>query len=115
MKALNIETPEIVCKATDPIQDMIKYVQKLIENGYAYETSTAIYFDVSKLDYVIVHELSHFVHFNHSKDFWSLVEENCKEYKKINEDLILTINKYKDTVKYIWFTLNDDSNIKIYF
>ncbi len=50
LKALNIETPEIVCKATDHIQDMIEYVQKLIENGYAYETSTAIYFDVSKLD-----------------------------------------------------------------
>ncbi len=47
---LNVETPEIVCKATDHIEDMIKYVQKLLENGYAYETSTAIYFDVSKLD-----------------------------------------------------------------
>lgn len=50
LKDLNIETPEIVCKATDHIQDMLEYVEKLIENGYAYETSTAIYFDVSKLD-----------------------------------------------------------------
>ena len=47
---LNVETPEVVCKATDHIEEMIKYVQKLLENGYAYETSTAIYFDVSKLD-----------------------------------------------------------------
>lgn len=47
---LNIETPEIVCKATDHIQEMLSYVQKLIENGYAYETSTTIYFDISKLD-----------------------------------------------------------------
>lgn len=50
LKDLNIETPEIVCKATDHIQDMLEYVEKLMENGYAYETSTAIYFDVSKLD-----------------------------------------------------------------
>lgn len=50
LEKLNIETPEIVCKATDHIKDMIEYVQKLIDNGYAYETSTAIYFDVSKLD-----------------------------------------------------------------
>lgn len=50
LQKLNIETPEIVCKATDHIPDMIKYVQKLIETGYAYVTSTAIYFDVSKLD-----------------------------------------------------------------
>ena len=50
LKALNIETPEIVCKATDHIEDMLKYVEVLMEKGYAYETSTAIYFDVSKLD-----------------------------------------------------------------
>ena len=47
---LNIERPEIICKATDHIKDMIEFVQKLLDNGYAYETSTAIYFDVSKLD-----------------------------------------------------------------
>ena len=50
LKLLNIETPEIVCKATDHIKDMLEYVETLVEKGYAYETSTAIYFDVSKLD-----------------------------------------------------------------
>ena len=47
---LNIDKPEIICKATEHIDDMLKFVEKLMENGYAYETSTAIYFDVSKLD-----------------------------------------------------------------
>lgn len=47
---LNIDRPEIICKATDHIEDMMNFVQKLLDNGYAYETSTAIYFDVSKLD-----------------------------------------------------------------
>ena len=50
LKKLNIETPEIICKATEHIKEMLEYVKQLIENGYAYETSTAIYFDVSKLD-----------------------------------------------------------------
>ena len=50
LKLLNIETPEIVCKATDHIKEMLEYVETLVEKGYAYETSTAIYFDVSKLD-----------------------------------------------------------------
>ena len=50
LKALNLETPEIVCKATQHIQEMLEYVEKLVERGYAYETSTAIYFDISKLD-----------------------------------------------------------------
>lgn len=47
---LNIDKPEIICKATEHIDDMLEFVKKLLENGYAYETSTAIYFDVSKLD-----------------------------------------------------------------
>ena len=50
LELLNIQTPEIVCKATDHIKEMLEYVKKLVENGYAYETSTAIYFDISKLD-----------------------------------------------------------------
>lgn len=50
LEALNIETPEVVCKATDHIEEMLEYVRQLVKNGYAYETSTAIYFDISKLD-----------------------------------------------------------------
>ncbi|MFQ3550385.1 MAG: M48 family metallopeptidase [Armatimonadota bacterium] len=33
------------------------------------------------LDYVIIHELCHLVHLNHSKDFWLLVEKHCRLYK----------------------------------
>lgn len=50
LERLNIDLPEIICKATDNINEMIEYVEQLVKNGYAYETSTAIYFDVSKLD-----------------------------------------------------------------
>lgn len=50
LERLNIQKPEIICKATEHIKEMEEFVEKLIQNGYAYETSTAIYFDVSKLD-----------------------------------------------------------------
>ncbi len=50
LKELNIEKPEIVCKATDHIKEMIAFVEKLVKNGYAYQTSNTIYFDTSKLD-----------------------------------------------------------------
>ena len=50
LKDLNIEVPEIICKATNYIPEMLEYVKELVDKGYAYETSTAIYFDVSKLD-----------------------------------------------------------------
>ena len=50
LEALNIEKPEVICKATEHIKEMLEYVEELMEKGYAYETSTAIYFDISKLD-----------------------------------------------------------------
>ena len=50
MQRLNIEKPEIIAKATDHIAEMLEFVQGLLKNGYAYETSKGIYFDISKLD-----------------------------------------------------------------
>lgn len=41
--------------------------------------------DISCLDYVIMHELSHFIYHDHSKKFWGLVEENYKDYKKVRK------------------------------
>ena len=46
-----------------------------------------IYMDVKYLDYVIVHELSHFIHFNHSKEFWKLVSQNEPNYKQIRKEM----------------------------
>lgn len=50
MDKLNIERPEIIAKATEHINDMLEFAKEIVDNGYGYETSTAIYFDVSKLD-----------------------------------------------------------------
>ena len=49
--------------------------------------SELIKYGYEQIDYVIVHELSHFVHFNHSSDFWSLVSKYCKNYKVIRKSL----------------------------
>ena len=43
--------------------------------------------DTKYLDYVIVHELSHLIHGNHSASFWSLVEENMPEYKIYRKEM----------------------------
>ena len=50
MDRLNIDRPEVICKATDHIQEMIDFVSEIVKNGYGYETSKGIYFDISKLD-----------------------------------------------------------------
>lgn len=41
------------------------------------------------LDYVIMHELTHFIYQDHSKNFWNLVEENfpsCKKVRKLMKE-----------------------------
>jgi predicted metal-dependent hydrolase len=49
--------------------------------------SELIKYDIVYIDYVIVHELSHFVHFNHSKSFWMTVSKYCPQYKMIRKKL----------------------------
>ena len=44
-------------------------------------------YDIECLDYVIVHELSHFLVPNHSKDFWKQVEKYFPNYKEIRKKL----------------------------
>ena len=43
--------------------------------------------DQACLNYVIVHELSHFLFFDHSKSFWNTVEKYCPEYKIVRKEL----------------------------
>ena len=50
IKSLNIEIPATITKATDNITQMEEMVKAIIENGYGYETSKGIYFDITKLD-----------------------------------------------------------------
>ena len=49
--------------------------------------SKLIEFDIEKIDYVIIHELSHIIHFDHSRDFWNLVGKYCKDYKRIRKEM----------------------------
>lgn len=44
-------------------------------------------YDIECLDYVIVHELAHFLEPNHSKAFWKIVEKYCPNYKEIRKKL----------------------------
>jgi len=44
-------------------------------------------YDIDCLDYVIIHELSHFIEPNHSRAFWDQVEKYCRNYKEIRKKL----------------------------
>ncbi|CCY46250.1 putative uncharacterized protein [Firmicutes bacterium CAG:822] len=44
--------------------------------------SKLIKYSLHEIDYVIIHELSHFVHFDHSREFWETVRLHMPDYKK---------------------------------
>ena len=44
--------------------------------------SKLIKYSIHEIDYVIIHELSHFVHFDHSREFWETVRIYMPDYKK---------------------------------
>ena len=49
--------------------------------------SELLHYPIDTIDYVIIHELSHLIHFNHSKDFWNLVAKYCPDYKQLKKQL----------------------------
>lgn len=52
---LNITKPEHIVKATEHIDDMINFIQGIIDNGMAYVVNGNVYFDVLKLkDYGVL-------------------------------------------------------------
>lgn len=72
LKIRNMKTRWGVCNIRD---NSVTLNTKLIE------------YEVDKLDYVIIHELSHFIHFNHSKAFWNQVSKYTPNYKQIRKEL----------------------------
>lgn len=50
MRSLHIRRPTVCSRVTEHISNIIPYIEKIIENGYAYKTlSGSVYFDTEKL------------------------------------------------------------------
>ena len=49
-KDLNIIRPDIVCKATDHIQDMIDLIKRLEDRGHTYTAGGNVYFSIDTID-----------------------------------------------------------------
>lgn len=85
---LNIKWPDTVVPATSCIEDYIKFINKLIEKGYAYQSGGNVYFDTSKLN-------NYYKLTNHEMD--SLKEA-------VREDVEIDTNKKNKTDFVLWFT-----------
>ncbi|MFP6598024.1 MAG: cysteine--tRNA ligase [Candidatus Hydrogenedentota bacterium] len=50
LEVLGVDIPEHTPRATDHIEDMVKLVQRLTENGHTYEMDGSIYFKITSFD-----------------------------------------------------------------
>lgn len=90
-KKINKILPNIVFKYSKIMKlfpTMIKYRKNKKTWGscnYKNELNFNIYlckFPIEVMEYVVIHELAHIKHKNHSKQFWHLVKEYCPDYKE---------------------------------
>lgn len=83
---LHLQKPEVICKATDHIKEMIELNQRIEKNGYAYFAGGNLYFDTAKFaDYGKMAKLD---------------IENLREGARVEADL----NKKNATDFALWFT-----------
>lgn len=50
MKNLNVELPEVITRVSEFVPEIVRYIEKIIANGYAYESNGSVYFDVQKFN-----------------------------------------------------------------
>ena len=50
IERLNIKKPDVVCKATDHVQEMIDLIKQIEANGHTYMAGGNLYFDVTTFD-----------------------------------------------------------------
>ncbi|KAJ1472044.1 tRNA synthetases class I (C) catalytic domain-containing protein, partial [Baffinella frigidus] len=46
MKLLGVRVPDVLTRVTEFMPQIVKYIEKIIENGFAYEAQGSVYFDI---------------------------------------------------------------------
>jgi len=56
-------------------------------NGSISINANVVFYPKECIDYVIIHELCHLRHMDHSREFWELVSRFCPEWKRIRQSM----------------------------
>ncbi len=51
MEALGVEPPTILTRVSEYVDDIVQFVTRLIDNGYAYVSNGSVYFDITSYEY----------------------------------------------------------------
>ena len=81
IKAMNIEIPEVMPKATEHIKEMVAMIKKLLDKGIAYKAEDGIYFSIKKF-----------------KDYGKLSKIKVKELKEGASDRVSKDEYDKESV-----------------
>lgn len=93
MKDLHIELPTLTTRASQSVPAIITFIEKIINNGYAYKSNSSVYFDTKKFhqqhSYVTLKadQMNHLDEVNEDKGS-SKAEEHTNE-KKNERDFVL--------------------------
>ena len=95
---LNNKWPEIISKATDNIEEYIKIIERLLNEGFAYISGGNVYFDTSKLN-------DYYVLTNHKEDEMAV---------GVRDGVLEDINKKNQADFVLWFTKSkfEDQELK---
>ncbi|XP_071403162.1 cysteine--tRNA ligase, cytoplasmic isoform X1 [Centroberyx affinis] len=50
MDALNVLPPDVLTRVSEYVPEIVDFVEKIVSNGYGYESNGSVYFDTSKFD-----------------------------------------------------------------
>ena len=81
-KKYNIDKPQLKFRKMKSRWGSCNYVKHIITLS-----TKLIYCSKEQIDYVIIHEFSHLIIANHSKDFYNIVSEFCPDYKRIKKEM----------------------------
>uniref|UniRef100_A0A4W6CBP2 Cysteine--tRNA ligase, cytoplasmic n=1 Tax=Lates calcarifer TaxID=8187 RepID=A0A4W6CBP2_LATCA len=50
MEALNVLPPDVLTRVSEYVPEIVEFVEKIVSNGYGYESNGSVYFNTSKFD-----------------------------------------------------------------